>query len=96
MMSWRSAKVEKSLKLKPVYIAICIGILAILIASITKPEIMVDGALAYISIMSGLVVALRRVGQEEMSITIDPLIRNDRGDHSGNKDRTRLLNNISN
>lgn len=60
--SWRSARTEPDLKLRGVHAAVCAGVLSVLLASVTEPHLMRDSSLAYLGVLAGLTVALRRLG----------------------------------
>lgn len=59
-LSLRGARQEQNLEMRAVYAAICAGVINILVESITQPDIMGDSGLAYIAIMAGLTVSMRR------------------------------------
>ena len=58
--SWSRATREQDPELRGVHAAICAGIISILLASITEPHLMRDSSIAYIGVMAGLAIALRR------------------------------------
>lgn len=58
--SWRGARHEPDPELRGVHAAICAGMLGILLASVTEPHLMRDSSLAYIGVLAGLSVVMKR------------------------------------
>ena len=58
--SWRGARTEADPSLRGVHAAICAGLLSVLLASVTEPHLMRDSSLAFLGILLGLAVVLRR------------------------------------
>ena len=58
--SWRGSRTEQDPGLRAVHAATCAGVMSVLVASITEPHLMRDSSLAYLGVVAGLTVALKR------------------------------------
>ena len=60
LWSWRGAQAEPDPRTRGTYAAIFAGVLSVLLASVTEPHLMRDSSLAFLGVLAGLTVALRR------------------------------------
>ena len=64
--SWHGVTKERDPEFRGVHAAIFAGIISILLASITEPHLMRDSSIAYLGVMAGLAIVLKRIGCEPM------------------------------
>jgi hypothetical protein len=69
-LSVQGAKQEEDLKMRATYAAISAGIIGIFVSSITEPHIMADTGLAYIAVLAGLTIAMRRQANFNLKIKL--------------------------
>ena len=60
LWAWRGARTEQDPRSRAVHAAICASVLGVLLASITEPHLMRDSSVAFLGVLAGLTVALRR------------------------------------
>ena len=60
LWSWRGARTEQDLEFRGIHAAVCAGVLSVMLASITEPHLMRDSSIAYLGVLAGLTVVLRR------------------------------------